>query len=904
MARIIEPHLALVGLWANQNPYTQAPEGALSVADECVVRCKDQVGPRPGFKLGTEVEALTSVEQLLPYRGAVLHIGSGATKTYWPPGTHVLSESGGELPWNRDEIRGVEARKNLYLTTSNAIRKLTSATDADAELCGLIPPTINYVATSGTGGFVIAQNQAVAYVAVLERTDPNGMLVTSAPSGRGVVQRTIAGVGNVAVSYAWGNARAGDVIKVYRSLLLNSTAVQAVPSNQYYLCRTITLAASSGTANFTDKVAEADLGQALYTNDGEPGGGATRGNYRPPRAGALALYKDSLIFANLTNPPRIQLRWLEGGALATVAAGIGTRSYTGTKTATSADITSMSSTVGLKVGMILRDATGFAGTGPVVITAIVGTTVTVSAVFGGSTGAATVVFCDAIKIGTEYHRADTAPILIESLLSGFATTLGRTFASTKAFGIGIGTTSFETAGSSVPGSREVLIESILAVNGTTLTIAATHGDEYEPALPEPTATALNLDSQVLQNVVGWSKTGQPEHFVLQDYSFVGGAQSPILAIFTAGDSVWMLKAKGEGGGVYRLSGAGELSGFRVDHVDVSTWLLHGSLACAQGDAVYAWTNKGLVGIDEGGIVPISKQALGELYPSMSLLAHTQSGPGSFAVANSKDDEIVIGIPGGDFTVAIEALVLNTRTKAFARWFVAGAKSFTCACYDPSTQLLMFGQADSGAPAVERDCNDALLYSDQEHAIVVTYEFMPLGVPEDLIAIEPGSGWTPEVGDAVLLSDSAWAIVTEVFETEPEDPPQFMIARPAGQDPLEAGPTTACKAFACGVGFGGPKSPGLSKRFRELITHWARASGVRDWTLRTSAARQAAGHGQTDSYQFGFAGGRNHRAFFPPETATGTAWGALVTVKQAGAHWAINGYTVVYDTLSTRVDACP
>lgn len=898
MARVIDPHLGFVGVWAAGNPYTEIPDGALGLAAECVVRQAGVVSPRPGFKLGTNVAALTSIEQLIAYNNQVLHIGSGATKTYWPPSTHVLSESGAELPWTRDEIRGVEARKNLYLTTSNAPRKLTSAGDATAGLCGAVPPAIIFTGTSGTGGTVIAQNQAVAYVAVLESTDPSGLVVTSAPSGRGVVQRTIAGIGNVTVSYAWCNAQIGDVLKVYRSLLTTG----AVPGNQYYLCKTFTLAAAGGAANFVDKVAESDLGRALYTNDGEPGGGATRGNYRPPRAAALCLYKDSLIFANITNPPRIQLRWLEGGALATVSLGIGSRAYTGTRTLSSATITSMSSTVGLKIGMLLADATGFAGTAPVTIVSIVaGTSVTVSTTFGGTTGAATVTFCDVIKIGAETHRADTAAMLLESLCAGLGTIRGRTTASTKAFGIGIGTSLLETGGTLAAGTREVLIESILAVNAVTLTIAATHGDEYDPALPEPTATAQNLDSQVLQNVVGWSKTGQPEHFVLVDYSFVGNAQSAILAAFTAGDSAWLLKAKGDG--VYRLSGAGELSGFRVDHVDLSTWLLHGSLACALGDTVFCWTNKGLVAIDEGGVVPISKPALGDTY-SATLLGFSPAaiGPGTYAVANAKDDEVIFGLPNGDFVApSYMAVVLNTRTKAFTTWFMGLAgdtKAFQCACYDPSAQLLMFGQTTSGTPAVERVANDVMLCSDVERAITI------LDVTDDFVSIAAGSGWTPAVGDALYNPAGLYAIVTA---TPPGTGLGFNIERPCGFAALLTGASTAFEAYACVLSFGqSSKTPALSKRFRELLIHWARCSGVRDWQMSLTALREGAGGSASLQYQFlplnPYAGGRNHRAIVPDEAGTGAAIACTLTIAQAGANWALNGYTLVFEAIGTRVNA--
>lgn len=888
MTRIPEPHLGVAGLYYNANPHVAVPEGALQFAAECVVRAKGRAESRPGFKASTNVSALTSIEALIPYNDSVLHIGSAAAKTYWPPSTHVLTESGVELPWSRDEIRGLETRKNLYLTTSNALRKLTSSADTVADVCGALPPAL--VSASVANGTALATGFAVAYVAVLERTDPNGLVVTSAPSGRLVVFNGSGVTKDATLEYAWSHASVGDTVKVFRTV---KSTNQTTPDKKYFLCKTIVLAATSGADTFADAVLEENLGAALYTNDNEPGGGITRGNFRPPRAAALALYKGSLILANITNPPRITLRFKESGDIAT-ATGIGTRTYTGTRTNGSSNITSLSSTTGLKVGMLIKDTTNWSGSAPVRVTAIVSTTVTVNATWNGSTAAASMIFCDAIQIGGEYFRTDSAGVLLKGLTSALGTTLGRTSASTTVFGLGNGTVYSLVSGTPPNGDREVLIEGLLNVSASQITISATHGSEYDPALPEISATAQNLNSEVLQNVVAWTKTEQPEHFVLVDYQFVGNAQTPILAAFTAGDSVWLLKGKGDG--IYRFSGTGELNGFRVDHVDVTTWLLHGSLACALDESVFAWTSKGLVQVDEAGVVEISKPALGDSASPLLGLSHAVSGPGTYAVANAKDREVVFGLPDADFSgVSSVAVVLNTRNRALTQWF-SGTKSFRCACYDPSTQLLMFGASTSGQPAIERAFSDPYITSDLEFAITVS------AVSGTSVTINGGSGWTPVVGDAVEITNGVYARVITVG-----DATHFTIDYTATYGALGTGATRAFKAFQALIGWTSQasRSPATSKRFREWITHFGAAAGLRDWSILLSAMREGGAFQATLNYSLPYdigGGGRDHRAIVHEDAATGTQLVALISITQACAQWAIDGYTLVYEPLSTRVNA--
>ena len=127
------------GLWTGPSEM-EVPSGALRRADEIVIRRKGRAEPRPGFdKIDTFG---TDPDRMLEFNGDYLGVEAAATTVWASDDSEVKDEDGNDLAWDAYAIQGVEARKNLYLTTSNVLRKITAAGGAEAPRTGAPVPAI------------------------------------------------------------------------------------------------------------------------------------------------------------------------------------------------------------------------------------------------------------------------------------------------------------------------------------------------------------------------------------------------------------------------------------------------------------------------------------------------------------------------------------------------------------------------------------------------------------------------------------------------------------------------------------------------------------------------------------------------------------------------------------------
>jgi hypothetical protein len=428
-------------------------------------------------------------------------------------------------------------------------------------------------------------------------------------------------------------------------------------------------------------------------------------------------------------------------------------------------------------------------------------------------------------------------------------------------------------------------------------VHATHGDEFYPPIPLISAGGDGLASTQddFENGITWSKADQPEHFMADRKFLIGNQASPILRILAAGEALWILKGKGDG--IYRLTGFGERTGWTVTQRSADTYLLHPDLAVVHDDKVYAWTNKGMVVITDGGIVTLNTQIANLTSALEQTLAHDSYDedemPCAFAVSGA--EEVIFGLPGYDFTndagAVQDVFVYHVAGKRWSKWFV-DADLYSAAAFDPATRLLMFGPIDSSYPHVERPATDSYPNADREFSCTIS------SISSNTVTISAGSGWTPAVGD-LLVQGSDETIITAITSATVFtvlDASDFAAGAATGYEGVD----TLLKWLPA-VGPGGS----LVKRFSSNVVHWDDLFGVYQWDVivensNDPGTESTLSYTRDELYREAVNTVRaDTRAQFPRAAVYGTQVVQSLSVRQADARFRVSGLTTVWTVASAR-----
>lgn len=193
--------LKAIGLHTSPNQLN-LPEGALTEATNVIIKRDNVIESRRGYKLyGTELpDSLALTKQLFEYRQRIirhysnkLEFDSDGNGTFVPfSGTYLEAEDG-------IRIKTVESNGNLYFTTADGIKKLSSKTadglaETSPENSGAIK-AVDLLAFSlynyaNQSGFLISDS-TVAYRVVWAKKDNNNNLLRGTPSQRAVVVNSL-----------------------------------------------------------------------------------------------------------------------------------------------------------------------------------------------------------------------------------------------------------------------------------------------------------------------------------------------------------------------------------------------------------------------------------------------------------------------------------------------------------------------------------------------------------------------------------------------------------------------------------------------------------------------------------------------------------------------------------------
>lgn len=204
------------GLWLTPNPLA-APAGALSTADNAVIRRPGVVEPRRGQKpdldAGSNIDAITAFEG-----GVVFHQANGVLNQRVSAGVDAPFTGTYTAPTGYP-MRFAEAGGGLYFTTNAGPYRLDSLS-VDPVPAGTPPGLEGSGTTTGASGW-LDNNHVVGYRFVWGSRDSDGALLLGAPSGRILVTNGSGGSRDVLLTIPIPDGITANVhfVQVYRTVI-------------------------------------------------------------------------------------------------------------------------------------------------------------------------------------------------------------------------------------------------------------------------------------------------------------------------------------------------------------------------------------------------------------------------------------------------------------------------------------------------------------------------------------------------------------------------------------------------------------------------------------------------------------------------------------------------------------
>ena len=544
------------GLITQYNPI-EVPPGALSQADNCVIRRENVIEDRRGYASygsisNNPVELLVYSSKVLCHNGTTLSYDNGSG-TFNPYAGTYSAPSG-------QKMRGVETWSNLYITTSTGIQVITDTAGTAARNAG-VPRAIDltYVLT-GSSGF-LASNTQCAYRVIYVRTDANGNVLLGYPSQRLWVANTGTGSVNVNLTvYLNGEIAVADApqyqVQIYRTqTVAYASASGDQAGDNEYLVYQYTVQAADVTNGYIPVVTDSLIdtlalsNTPLYTNATEEG--IEQANDRPPYCNDATLYKSNyLFFANCKTKQRLFFTM------------VGTSGLTG-NTITLQGITYSFGTTEISSGAGAPQA-------KVSATGVVALDIQLTAQ-------------SLVRVINRYASNTT--------LNAF----------------------YESDPSSLPGA--ILVEERV-LGGSAYSLTASNATIQGMFSPQPptsgTTTQSTSSNQVQKNAIYFSKYQEFEAVPTLNYLLVGPANKAVLRIEPLRNSLVIIKEEG----VYLLTGDTPTA-FVIIPLDLTVYCKSADSVAALSNQVFMLSNQGVVTISETGVAVVSRAIEPNILPLLS-----------------------------------------------------------------------------------------------------------------------------------------------------------------------------------------------------------------------------------------------------------------------------------------------
>lgn len=659
---------------------------ALVEAVNVLVEGDGQLRQRPGFTTETIKSTSRRPRRVFP-DGLILSDSSNDEFFETTTGTVTGNNGTGQsanLGSSYNLADFVRARQNLYVTTYDGVRKRTSTADTTLERAGICKLNTGTHTLSSTAAAAVANNKAVAYRWVINRTDANGMTVTSEPTSWYKVVNTSGGTRNVVFTiYLAADHLAGDIVELYRSLAVPNTDT---PSDELYLCYSHTVTStnvSNAYVTITDVMPEAQLGRALYTNGTREG--ILKANARPPLASTMATWQDC-VWMNAHLRPATQAFSIINvdnydstalysyfNAAATTTSGSPTLDL-----GASAWLSDGQPRAGMRVWEVgsIPTAAGTAIPANTTVLAVVGNTVTMSANATASVAGTLAVYMgDYIDVNgyRMYAVKDTQT----SALAG-----NNQFSTLDTSGALNAVATAKNLAYAVQVAEDVPADSIsddVSDAGTVLIEAEGYREtltDVASSAPASISSIHNTAGDDARNTVAYSKPMEPEHFPALNFLAFGSESNQIIKLTALDDAllVWTLE------GLYRVSGSAPDS-WRVDLLDSNLILLRGEMVDVMSNRAWALTNRGLVSAGAGGVEAIVSGKVArdlEKYIEAALSSPSTHTDNMFVCCWPSAGAVIVGVSDSPSSIAgtgfVNHFVYQPELDAWTRWDTGGSSA--------------------------------------------------------------------------------------------------------------------------------------------------------------------------------------------------------------------------------------
>lgn len=861
-----------------------AGNGTMTKADNVVISRPNVIQPRPGFhKDGTSWAAGTTdyvPVTIWPKDGAAYYFvgrtGAGDFGLFAQSSKGRMTGTATPPNYAVADTSMVDARGNIYLTTTDGVRKITKepsgveeGTDAGFEDAGL-PPVPSGTAGAGAGTTVwLADDATVAYQWCIRREDDSELTVRSAPSPWMTYTNTSGADQSVVLTIQVPlGVKADDVIEIYRSRTAAPIgSLPTTPTADLYLLDEITItsviAANAytylGGISYEDTQPSQLMGRALYTSPSQQG--ALAANYPPPKCHQLATWSNCTWFADTITKPYVGVAISKSALLdrtaspkvfpdgstprltfmkSALATGTGGNSYfiVPIETFIIPDGMLSEEYAQIVVGMGVSDtgATFTEGTKITVAETVGGTDYKFTIdnpLLGSGALSFTALFHDIVKITSSDHTeyefwasdVETYPV---------ADTYRRNFICTASEG--------ETARSLARAiSAGMQVPVVTPVEAEVKYLARSFEDPYRSDLygtlmiekyaysgtsftvssTKPTVVEGMYPSNSLTSAVDYdksrlyfSKIDQPEHVPISNWLTIGEKECRILAVTPLETQlvVWTES------GVYLVSGSAP-SNWRVDLLDSNIRLLSPEAHTALGGSAFGWTNIGVVRISghraqtiSGGVVQEQLREVGALFGF-----GTTGSKGIFMASSPSRGLLIVGVPPGLSELKSSYLfVFSLATSAWTKWSMEARTM----AYSVKEERLMVSLSDffelryEVTEAVERT-------HDGYHVVY------PDSVVDGTIYLGSSSPWTPEVGDRVIITDAILgAISGSVDATASTELPVLDSFGAVVTDSITGDDVTALSGFSFAV------TPAYTGTAPALVVAYETIKTELEWNVHT------------------------------------------------------------------------
>jgi hypothetical protein len=697
------------GLWTNANELSEAPDGALSIADNIVIS-KDSIAEcRRGFnflpfalpnsadvadKLGEFQNTL-----LVHYNDATSGTNNDKLAYYSnSTGINVYSGSYQHPDPLMARMRFAESNQNIYFTTANGVYKNDLITN-NPVLAGM-PQGLDVAATASASASGFQNNNSeVAYRIVWGITDANNNLILGAPSQRAIISNVSGSVQNVSLQIT---IPAGITTKhfyqVYRSdqslgivaqayLTIQDITYTANPNGYAGTAgNSITVSYTTGGTAGSEVVTVSGTAISIKIQSGTSTASQVLAAFNNS-APALALCSASITGVNTNVQTAPASGTLSGGSV-TLSVPDDSMQLVYEANPTSSQISAKSITVIDSTPDSLRGAALY-------------TNSTQQGILQANTRPPFAHDMALFQTCMFYANVQTQQQMFLTVLavggsggiqSGDTITIaGTTYTAGSSENVSTLTYHLVTSGSPAQNINDTTLSLIRVINqnttntavyayylssanglpGEMLIQARTLGTSafsitgtgtlsaFNPVVPT-SGTTLSSTNTTNLNGLMYSTAGEPEAVPSLNILYPGSASKRILRILPSRNSLFILKEDG----VFRCTGTA--GNFSIDTIDATVILLAPESAVTLNNQIFCLTTQGIVAVSDNGAQilsrPIENQFVQLEGAGLSPLQYY-----SFGVSYESERQYVIWtITASSDTYATQAFIYNYVTKTWTR----------------------------------------------------------------------------------------------------------------------------------------------------------------------------------------------------------------------------------------------